>query len=270
MNNFGYIPQGTGFQFNGYNQQGQVPKIDNYLSTEEIQRLMKQENQFSLALSEVDTLRAKCNHRRADGMGDALVEDANGLVRCSICGYEFKPAEIGTTPETIQEAVDTILDFIQTVKLLYIDLPKESGAEYFQIIPLLEKMPKLFELAVKNYTTHNNVNPYNYNNRNMSTMQLFGAISGMLSGQPFVDPNVAPQMNPNMGAAPYGYGMSQQPQYGAPYGMPYGMPQSNGFGYNPATTGYQYTAPQAVPVATEVPQAAPAADTTTVNETFKA
>lgn len=253
-----YMPQGSGFQFMG--GQPQPQKINNVLTNEEIQRLITKENQFSLQLTETEVLRSKCNHRTADGLGDAIVEDANGISTCQICGYQFKPIDANTSAEVIQDAVLTILDMLQTIKLLYIDLPNEAASEYFQIIPLIEKIPKLFDYAVKDYAKHTQFNPYSYNNRNMSTMQLFNALCGTMN-QGFQQP-VMP--DPNQVQQPYA-----APGYmGAPG---YGMPMSNGFGYNPATAGYQYNpipqvAPAAAPTATE---AAPT-PATTVDATFKA
>ena len=59
------VPQGyygTGAYYTGM-QPNQVPQIKNNLSQEEIQKLMKKENEFSLALTETEILRAQCNHR---------------------------------------------------------------------------------------------------------------------------------------------------------------------------------------------------------------
>ena len=272
--NFGqqqWIPQGTGYQFNGGQQTAQ--KINNVLTNEEIQRLVQKENQLSLQLTEKEVLRAKCNHRRADGLDDAIVEDpVTGLSRCTICGYEFRPVEDWSSPEIIQDAVNAVLDILQTIKIIYTTMSPEVAAEYFQIIPLIEKIPELFKYAVKDYTKRVQYDPYTYNNKSMGVMNLFNMLCGGMMGQqaapynPQMDPNVqqAPQFNPAFG----GYAA---PQYAAPG---YGMPMSNGFGvpapgYAPQTAGFQYNPqPQVAPQA-----AAPTADaaaTTTTTETFKA
>lgn len=271
--NMGF-PQGTGYQYMGAPVAPQ--KINNVLTNEEIQKLIQKENQFSLQLTETEVLRAKCNHRTADGLHDTIVEDPiTGVSRCTICGYEFRPLQVQTSVETIQEAVDNILDVLQTIKLIYISMPAEAAAEYFQIMPLIEKIPKLFEYAVKDYTKHERIDPYAYNNRNMSTLNLFQMLCGGMQQpgygmpqQPTVDPNAAaPQM-----AQPQ-FGGYAQP-YGMPYGAPYGM-ASNGFGYigaqpgyAPQTNGFQYNPTQPAPAA--APAADAAAPTTTVTETFKA
>ncbi len=274
--NMGF-PQGTGYQYMGAPVAPQ--KINNVLTNEEIQKLIQKENQFSLQLTETEVLRAKCNHRTADGLHDTIVEDPiTGVSRCSICGYEFRPLQVQTSTDTIQEAVDNILDVLQTIKLIYVSMPAEAAAEFFQIIPLIEKIPKLFEYAVKDYTKHERIDPYAYNNRNMSTLNLFQMLCGGMQ-QPYAQPMQQPTVDPAaaQAAAPQfaqpQFGGYAQP-YGMPYGAPYGMP-SNGFGgyysqpgYAPQTNGFQYNpAPAAAPAA---PAAEAAAPTTTVTETFKA
>lgn len=271
------IPQGTGFQFMGA-QQAAPQKINNLLSGEEIQRLVQRENEFSLQLTETETLRAACNHRRADGLDDAIVEDPiTGVSRCSICGYEFRPLDVQTSPESIKDACDTINDILQTIKIIYTTIPGPAAREYFQIIPLIEKIPKLFEYAVKDYTKHVQYDPYLYNNRNMSTMNLFNMLCGTMSqGQPYpqpIDPNMAaqqaPQFNPGYMAPGY---VAPQPGYAMPMsnvsnGFGYGAPQQQ---YAPGTFNYQYNpqqpvapAPQAQPAPTPVDATAQQPTTTT-------
>ena len=278
------IPQGSGYQFMGA-QQAAPQKINNLLSGEEIQRLVQRENEFSLQLTETETLRAACNHRRADGLDDAIVEDPiTGISRCTICGYEFRPLDVQTSPETIKEACDTINDILQTIKIIYTTIPGPAAREYFQIIPLIEKVPKLFEYAVKDYTKHVQYDPYLYNNRNMSTMNLFNMLCGTMSqGQAYPQPGMDPNMAAAQQPAQFNPGYAA-PQYAAPgYPQPgYAMPMSNGFGYGmpqtgyaPQTAGFQYTPQQpAAPAPAAQPAAAPAAPaaqpTTTVDTSFTA
>src|SRR5574344_1076488 len=243
------LPQGSGYQFNGYGTRPVQPKRDNYLTKEEIQRLMTRENVFNLQISETDSLRAKCNHQRPDGLGDALVEDpVTGEVECSICHYKFKPIDANTAPEDIKDSVRNIVDILQTTKMLYIDLPQEAAAEYYQIIPLIEKIPAFFDIAVKNYAQHEGVNGFNYNSRNMSTMNLFNMLSGWMAN------GSMPQQSQFYGQQP----QAPQGYYGQPVATPgmtpaYANPASNGFGvyggqpqgYAPQNAGWNYGTPQA-------------------------
>ena len=238
--------QGQGYQ---YAPPQHPVKIENILTQDEISYLTKDKNKFSLALTEEERLRAFCNHQwNPDNIPpqfqnqyqnqyqDALVEDPiDGKVVCQICGYKFKPLDaFNTTKEVLQGYVDSIVDVLQTIKLIYFDLDKTVAREYFQIIPLIERIPGLFDIAAKNYAKHDHVMPWSANGKNMSTMQAYAVISGMLNGG---------MPNPGM--------YQQAPQYQQPFGNPgamyqqpygatpqYGVP-SNGFGYNGA-----YGAPQ--------------------------
>ena len=245
------VPQGTGFQFNGM-QPNQTPVIRNFLNQEEINRLIQKENQFSLAISETDQLRATCNHRFNDGR-DAIVTNAEGRCVCQICGYEFDPLDESTNANTLNEVVKTTLDVLQTIKLFYLDMAPEVAKQYFQIIPLIEKIPKLFEMAVKSYSKYEQFNPYGFNNRNMNTMQMYSMLAGILGGQqPMYNMNMqAPNMG--MGMQPNAGGMNFTPNYQQPnmgmgmqpmMGQPYTAANSNGFvntgAYQPTTQGVSY------------------------------
>jgi hypothetical protein len=197
-----------------------------------------------------------------------------------------------TTPDVIKGSVNDILDLLQTIKLIYFDIDSNVAREYFQIIPLIEKIPMLFEIAVKNYTKHENFSPWDINNRNMATLQGFSMLRSMLEGggfgsvyqnpqqgfqQQYYNPNFQQMNNPGM------YQQQQQP-------MNNGMNQpNNGFGYPGAgmppagyqaqTNGYQtmYGQPQQQPmeqpVNTQQPDAASVSSdgsTKTVTASFKA
>lgn len=277
-----------------YNPQTMPTKQGSTLSQEENQKLLRKENQFSLALTEIEMLKGICNHRTQDGTGDTLIQCPDGSVRCSVCGYEFMPVDSQTGREEIQEATKLIVDILQTIKLLYIDMPIATQREFFQIIPLIEKVPQLFELAVKNFSKHENFGNWGFKGQNMSAMNLFSMLSGALS-----DPNVmmggAPQMGMPMGGMPQYGNPAMNPQMGMPMG---GMPMSNGFGfvgnpqmtvptggmpgYNPQTSGWQYNPNQAqaqqgqppvVPEGTQAPTQTTATTdgkTVTANAQFKA
>ena len=227
---------GTGYHYDP-KRTPQPEQRRNVLTQDEIQKLIKKEGGLSLQLTETDVLRAACNHRTADGSHDTLREDEDGRVVCEICQYRFLPLDAKTTTnEEIQSWVDNIIDTLQTIKLLYINMPDEVSREYFQIIPLIEKMPKLFEFAAKNYMRHNSMNPYGYNDRNMNAINIFQMLAG---GGAQMWNNPQPQQYPN----------------------------TNGFGYSPQTSGYSYT-PNVTPNASSVtPTTLPSAP---VTEAFKA
>lgn len=282
------IDQNPAFNYNMYGGQApqQMQKFSNALTADEIEMLTKATSKFSLNITNEQRLRGICNHRTADGMGDAIVEDkATGLLRCSICGYTFRQVDSNMTADEIKVAIEQVIDLLQTVKLMFIDMPTDSAREYFQIIPLLEKLPELFEIAAKNMTKHDAYG-WNMRNPNMSAYSMFQNLSnifgqGAFMGQPAGNPYAQPQMGQPMNN-PY------QNPYQNPYvqsGNPYAAPQSNGFmytgaGYNPSNAGFAYNpgnVAQATPT-TPAPQQMPgevvdvktADDTTAVQQSIKA
>jgi len=210
-----------GYAYGGFQGQPQATqKFNNVLTAEQIKRLQQNTEQFQIGLTEEEMLRAVCNHRSADGMSDALVFDKmTGVARCTICGYEFRPADSSESIENIKDAVDRVVDYIQTVKIMYYDFPASAAQEYFPIIPLLNKLPKLFEFAAKNMSKHEAYG-WAYNNYNMGAVQMLNNLNSMFGGMGFQGGYQAPQqpmMNPQT--------HQMQPQYGQPMMNPFNMQQ---------------------------------------------
>lgn len=269
----------------GYIYQGQQPmqKFNNVLSPEQIKKLQQKGTEFSLAITEDEMLRGYCNHRNIEGTGDSLTFDPiTQEAICTICGYKFRPIDASIKPEEIQECVDKIVDILQTIKIMFVDLPPEAAKEYFPIIPLIEKIPKLFEVAAKNMNKHE-YNGWNYSNRNMGAMNMFNNLQNIFAGMNNFQPQ--PGFNPAMGypQAQPGFNpgfqpqpmmtpqapMQAQPGFGYP-GAGIGMPQMGG--YQPANNGFQFVPgqqPQQIPATTTAAEPAPAkpAEETTVTKT---
>ncbi len=261
------MPMG-GYQYNGI-PQPQV-KVNNVLTPEEIQELKASQSQFSLGLTERESKQAACTHRSADGMTDTLVYDAEtGVARCTICGYQFRPIEPDVSPESIKDAADRLVDILQTIKIMYQDIPAASAREYFQIIPLIGKVPQLFEFAAKDMAKHE-YNAWSYNNRNMGGIAMLGALNNILGANPAMyqqQPMMGqPAYNPYMAAPqqPAGYPQQQPNPFGYPGASAGYQPQTQGFQYNPGTP-VPPVAPQAAPAAPTAPTApsAPAEGTPT-------
>ena len=285
------------FMYGGQAPQ-QVQKFSNALTNEEIEMLTKATSKFSLNMTNEQRLRGICNHRTADGMGDAIVrDDITGALRCQICGYTFRQVDPNMTADEIKDTISQVIDLLQTTKLMFIDMPAESAREYYQIIPLLEKLPELFEIAAKNMTKHEAYG-WNVKNPNMSAYSMFQNLSNIYGNGAFMGGMGAP-MQGNPYAAPYQAQPTPQPMQGNPYaaapmgGMPYAnpyaAPQSNGFvmtggapmgGYQPQNGGYAYnpgSVAPATPTTAPAPQQLPGepvevktADETTVQQTVKA
>lgn len=253
----------------GYAYQGMgtpMQKFNNALTPEQIKKLQQKGQQFSLAITEEEMLRGICNHRNAEGTADTLVFDPlTGEARCTICGYKFKPIEANVSPEQIKDDVERIVDILQTIKLMYIDLPADAAKEYFPVIPLIEKIPQLFEFAAKNMTKHETYN-WQYNNRNMGAINMFNNLQNIFGAGMGYNPAMqsqAPMGQPMMGG--YGYPV---PNNGFGYpgaSMPGAMPNpAMNPGYMPTTNGFQFTPSGATtPVQPTVPAPETAGTTAT-------
>lgn len=245
-----------GMAYNGMPQMQTVKQYNN-LTPEEISQLQEREV-FSLKMTEKEQLKSACNHRSADGNTDSLVLEPDGTYRCMICNAKFSPVEPSVSKEEIQDAVDAIEDILQTTKLMYIGMPVEAAREYYQIIPLIERIPKLFDLAADNYRKYEQGSGWNYNNRSTGTVNLFNMLtSGMpqgyqqtpsfdMYGQPVQQGYMYQSMGqPMPTSVPVG---AAAPGVNPFVGQP--MPQP---GYQPNMTGYQYqpgmNAPQVAPQA---------------------
>ena len=231
--------------YGGYQPQ-QVQKFASTLTEEEIEKLTKSASKFSLGITQEERARGVCNHRSADGMTDTLIRDElTGKWKCKICGYTFHEVDSSTTIEEISEVIKQVIDILQTTKLMFIDMPVETAREFYQIIPLLEKIPNLFDLAAKNLAKHETFG-WNVKNPNMSAYSMFQNLNnlyggGLMMGTPMGQPYMAPQQPymPNMAQQPMGQPYAQQPFMNQPQMSMGYQPQSNGFMYNPAPTGYQ-------------------------------
>lgn len=223
-----------------------VKKQLNALTDAEIDQLTKHGGQFSLKISPEAYLKAVCTHRSADGLHDTLVLDPEtGEYKCTLCEYQFEIIDPATCKADIKQAVHIILNYIQSIKVLYIDFPREAAREYYQIIALLEKLPDLFELAANNYLKHeSSLAGWNFNNRNAGAAQIFNVLNNGMTGGMY---QTAGMVN----TAPYGWTPDGRPVVMSPSGeVPVGaaapgMAMGSGMmggapGYQSMTTGYTY------------------------------
>lgn len=177
-----------------------LPNPTNPLSKEDMALLKQKAPQFSLAISQVEALKAICTHR--DEKGETLMQNSDGTVTCAICGTTFTP--IMADADTINGIFKSVIDCLETMKIMYMDIPNDVAKQYFQMIPFLEKGPQLYKIANDHYSKYSNssIMSNNYNN-GANAFALYSAL-----------------MNPGMMA---GMGMPQQAmQYGQP-GMAQGM-----------------------------------------------
>ena len=233
-----------------------------------------------LNVSKEEMIKSHCAHR--DPVKKALTLRATGdgqTFVCTQCGEEFNIVDI--SEEEAEKYVNGIIDMLQTAKTFYVDLPPKTIDAYFQMIPFLKKLPKLYRLAHDTFTRATGSPSVQSAYMSGNPWYMMGqAVSGAYNGMPGYAP--APGYAPQAG---YGYnqaGYYQAPpvpqqapvnnvnpfmsapaqQQGVPFTQTYSQPAQNG-----------YQAQQAP--AAQVPQQAPnAADgqnnngTVTTNKQF--
>jgi len=188
------------------------------LTQEEINHLrsMSGAETLDIKISTDDVLIAKCTHREKNGT-DSLVNLGGDRWRCTICGQEFNM--FNGTVEEVTNAVGTIIDILQTSKSIYRDAPDSLTGQYYQLIPLLKKLPNVFQASLNNFSKYENWQQAPEFTAN-GYYPGFTAMHNLLTGQ------FMPGMAPG-----YGY---QQPAYG--YQQPMMQPMQGGYAPNPVVT----------------------------------
>lgn len=256
-------PQGMGMNYYGATYAVPAkpqPKGGNPLSQEDINRLrqMSGSERLDIKISPLDLLISRCTHREKDGRS-TLVNIGGNRWRCTICNQEFNMVDL--TPEEVTDKVNGLIDVLQTAKAMYFDAPDKLIEEYFQMIPLLLKLPAVWNVSLNNFAKYENWQqaPEFSNN---GYYPGFTAMHNLLTGQ-FAAPGYGyqPQQNMYMYQQPVvtpqpTAGYYQQPQYQVdPSGNPvaYGAPVAPNPGVMPAPQVPAPTAP--------APVVAPAAQT---------
>lgn len=175
-----------------------LPEPTNPLTKEEMATLKQKAPGFTLAVDQITALKAICTHRNQEG--DTLIQNPDGTATCSICGTKFRP--VNATVEDVKQIFQSAIDCLETMKIMYLDIPNDVTKGYFQMIPFLEKAPQLYQVALDHYSRYGNTSVMSNNyNGSGNAFALFNAM-----------------MNPGM---MMGMGMPQQQM---PYGQP-GMAQ---------------------------------------------
>ena len=238
------------------------------LTAEEMESLKQTTEEFTLGITNREKLVAICMHRDLNGKSALAPDPTTNEVTCLICGEKFQVVD-RCSEQDIQNAVDNLLDILQTTKTLYVDMPSDAARNFYTIIALIKKIPGLYKISTDNFSKHENaMNGAWTFNSGYGMLNEYNALAGSMFN---------PYMNPMMGMGQPQMGMPQA--NGAVYGqqmMPgnnpfgYGMPSTAPTpGYAPQMSGYVYNPTQAAPVAAPAAEA-PKADEATVTTQFQA
>ena len=275
------------------NQNMPTAHAKNWLTPDQLARIQKHVAQFDLSVSDDAVLRGNCNHYNPDGTPAIYPDkDGSGGYTCAICGTHFNMRDF--TPEDVKNSVDNVLDILNTIKVMYLSVDPHAAMDYFQIIPFIEKIPKLYEVATNDFSKYDRADEFTRSG-NQNPFNLYYAMNNPGSfgyGYGAPQPGYGMPQQPVMGQPMMNSGFNpmygaQAPVYGAP--QPGYQPQTQGFAMNPQGAaapqqtqvypgGYQQapvqqpqqTAPQSVANNMPVqPQAPAATENVTVDTQFK-
>lgn len=207
-------------------------KVNPWLKEDELKMLQKADTGFSLQVSQEEISRGICNHRNSNGEL-ALHANENGTCTCSICGETLSPMTDGDQV-AIEDATTLIINILQSIKLMYMSMPANVGRDYFQMIPLLKKIPKLYNIASKEFKRYDTANTY-VDGAPLNAFAIFGSMTQPGFGgfnNPYQQQAMSGMQQPNpMYNAGVNMGYNQQPMMNQP--MMNGQPMMNQYTGNP-------------------------------------
>lgn len=123
-----------------------------YLTTEEINMLKKYNEEIIISIDNIDKIKAKCTHRYKDG--HIAISKDNDMCTCNICGESFHLLKAADISLDIRNAVDSIKDIIQTIKIHGASIiPEYIMMDYLQILPAINKLSDLYKACMINITS---------------------------------------------------------------------------------------------------------------------
>ena len=254
----------AGQTFNGV--QPQNIKFTQPLTKDEAAELTKSDAMFSLKVTSQEINRGLCTHKYpgTNKFSIAETKDGTGDVVCTICGARLNPDDL--THEKVEQIVKDFKNVMECCKLMYVNIPETVVRQLFTILPFVDKIPKLYDIAVENYSrfapsASSTQDVYMQNNGLFNSFREI--TNGGTMGYPMYNMGGMPQQ-PVPGANPFGYPGASQPQQGVPY-----QPNMAGFQYQPGQvppTPATPTVPTAAPAPAAATEAAAPAATETVTQ----
>lgn len=236
----GYQPQymQNPFGYSAY-QMNQIksPINANPLTPEEIAQLKnsRPSSALSLNIDPLDALRSRCTHKENNVDQSQPVQDGSGDMWCPICNRRWHPVEVDS--ETVKEKTKQFIDLMETAKWLG-DLPINVVNDYYQIEPLVEKFPDLYNHGMSNFEKYSNQNMYT-NPQDASIYSQYNSLFGpnLMLQQQFAQAmmNQYPT-NPMQTAPQTGY----YPNGVTPQANPYANPMQAPMGVNPIAPNQQF------------------------------
>ncbi len=227
MSNFynTFVNPVAGQTFNGV--QPQNIKFTQPLTKDEAAELTKSDAMFSLKVTSQEINRGLCTHKYpgTNKFSIAETKDGTGDVVCTICGARLNPDDL--THEKVEQIVKDFKNVMECCKLMYVNIPETVVRQLFTILPFVDKIPKLYDIAVENYSrfapsASSTQDVYTQNNGLFNSFREI--TSGGTMGYPMYNMGGMPQQP---GYPGYGYQQPVTPMMNNQGGMAYGTPDMN-------------------------------------------
>ena len=183
---------------------------------------------FSLKITPEEYAEGICNHRsHANNGGPDLTALGGNNFRCNICKEEF---EMLDDPRKLSAAITIVRAAINTIKIMWKDCPTEAARQFYTIVPLINKLPRVFAYAKKCWDEEQNQQNNGYwSGKRPSAENYWNQMNAGVFGNQFQyaqpqyqQPGPAPVMGTPMGYAPQGQYQQapiyNQTMWGAPMG----------------------------------------------------
>lgn len=249
-------------------QYAQMPqaKMVQPLTEEQMKQLQNNNTAFNLQVPEIEFIASACTHKKNGQI--VLMPNGDGTATCPICHKTFNLLDID--PVEVQQITANIIDVLQSIKTYFVDMPESYAVEYFRMLPLLEKLPEFYKLAIANFRRYEAGSPLQQQNNNMYSFGMLNAITNPGVGMPGAGMmNYAPQQQMMGGYNEQqammmqqqiqqqqmmgGMGYPQQQQMGNAFGNYGGQQQQYTPGNIQQNVGVQ-TSPAPAPSAGQTPQ----------------
>lgn len=133
-----------------------MPQNQNALNNEEIQILKNRAGSgtdFDLNIDQEEYLESMCTHKDNGRDAVLMTNDGTGDVFCPICKQRWNPE--AKSEQEITDLTKQLLDQMQIAKWIG-EFPNGVAREFFPIMPLIKRFPKMASYAGKNFNKYYN------------------------------------------------------------------------------------------------------------------
>lgn len=191
-----------------------IPQNTDSMSPEESKELWNtgsNQNKLDLNVDSIEYKRALCNHKENGKDLVQRINDGSGDVWCPRCKVRWNPNAVD--PETLKNGIKIVNDAMQNAKWVG-DLPVTVVRDYFSLMPLLDKLPDIYQVSMNNFDKYYNQHQY-LSAKDADVYNQFNSLFYPNSMQPMYAPQPMQQVpqNPYYPQPVMGY-QPQQPVYG--------------------------------------------------------